>query len=268
MTQRHKQHLSNSELLEETVRISLLAGKLLKDRLFTDFSVDHKGKVDLVTEVDRAAQDLIKQEILLKYPDHGILGEEDLDIQGSGEFLWIVDPLDGTTNYAHRFPFFSVSIAVTKDKDVLCGAVYNPVSEELFKATRGGGASLNSLPIGVSETGRLDDSLLGTGFPYNIRDTAQTNLDHFRDFALRAQDIRRCGSAALDLSFVACGRLDGFWELGLKQWDIAAGALIVREAGGVTTDFEGSDLGMDGSRVLASNGLIHDEMMQVLQKQG
>jgi myo-inositol-1(or 4)-monophosphatase len=268
LTRLHKQHLSNSDLLEETVRISRLAGKLLKDRLLTDFAVDHKGRVDLVTDVDRAAQDLIKQEVLHKYPDHGILAEENLDIQGSGKFLWIVDPLDGTTNYAHRFPIFSVSIAVAKGNDVLCGVVYNPVSEELFQAVRGEGARLNSLLIRTSETGRLDDSLLGTGFPYNIRETAQTNLDHFRDFALRAQGIRRCGSAALDLCFVACGRLDGFWELGLKPWDIAAGALIVREAGGVTTDFEGSDLGMDGSRVLASNGLIHDEMMQILQKQG
>jgi len=265
LTRLDKQQPTNSDLLADAVRISRLTGKLLKDRLLTDFSVDRKGEVDLVTEMDRAAQDLIQQEIQLRYPDHGILAEEDLDIQGSEGFQWIVDPLDGTTNYAHRFPVFSISIAVAYEKDVVCGVVYNPVSEELFKAIRGEGASLNAMPLRVSETSRLDDSLLGTGFPYNIRETAETNLDHFREFALRTQGIRRCGSAALDLCFVASGRLDGFWELNLKPWDIAAGALIVREAGGVTTDFEGNELAMDGSKVLASNGNLHDSMMEVLK---
>jgi len=236
--------------------------------LLTDFSISHKGEVDLVTEMDRSAQDLIKHEILLKYPGHGILAEEDLDLRGSEGFLWIVDPLDGTTNYAHRFPIFSVSIAVAYKNEVLCGVVYNPVSEEMFKAVVGEGARLNTLPITVSETTRLDDSLLGTGFPYNIRETTHTNLDHFGEFAVRTQGIRRCGSAALDLCFVACGRLDAFWELNLKPWDIAAGALIVKEAGGVVTDFEGGALGMDGSRVLASNGHIHSSMRQVLKGGG
>jgi len=260
--------LERTELLNDAVRISRLTGKLLKDHLLTDFSVEHKGEVDLVTEMDRSAQDLIQQEILLKYPDHGILAEEDLDIPGSEEFLWIVDPLDGTTNYAHRFPIFSVSIAVAYKKETLCGVVYNPVSEEMFTAIRGEGANLNTLPINVSETSRLDDSLLGTGFPYNIRESTQTNLDHFGKFALRTQGIRRCGSAALDLCFVACGRLDGFWELNLKPWDIAAGTLIVREAGGVITDFEGNELLLDGSRILASNGHIHSRMMEVLAEGG
>jgi len=268
LTRQGKQQLEKTALLEDAVRISRLAGKLLKERLLTDFSVDHKGEVDLVTEMDRSAQDLIKQEILLKYPDHGILAEEDLHIQGSDGFRWIVDPLDGTTNYAHRFPIFSVSIAVANKNDILCGVVYNPVSEELFTSIQGEGASLNALPISVSKINSLNDSLLGTGFPYNIRESSQTNLDHFKEFALRTQGIRRCGSAALDLCFVACGRLDGFWELNLKSWDIAAGALIVREAGGVTTDFEGSALKMDGSRVLASNGHIHSRMMEVLTGDG
>ena len=265
MTRLDKQPPTKSDLLADAVRISRLAGKLLKDRLLTDFAVDHKGEVDIVTEMDRSAQDLIEQEVLLKYPDHGILAEEDLHIQGSDGFHWIVDPLDGTTNYAHRFPVFSVSIAVAYRNDILCGVVYNPVSEELFTAIRGEGASLNALPIRVSKINSLNDSLLGTGFPYNIRESSQTNLDHFKEFAIRTQGIRRCGSAALDLCFVACGRLDGFWELNLKSWDIAAGALIVREAGGVTTDFEGSALEMDGSRVLASNGHVHSQMMEVLK---
>jgi len=243
-----------------------MAGEFLKNSLAGNFSIHHKGDVDLVTDADRAAQDLIRKEVLLKYPEHGILGEEDLTIKGASDYLWIVDPLDGTTNYAHRFPVFSVSIAVVRKKHILCGVVYNPVSEELFKAVSGEGASLNAMPINVSETGSLNESLLGTGFPYNIRETSLNNLDHFNNFALKAQGIRRCGSAALDLCFVACGRLDGFWELDLKQWDIAAGALIVREAGGSTTDFEGKELGLDGSTVLASNGRIHDEMMEVLNR--
>lgn len=258
------QTITKNDLLKDAVRISRKAGELLKNSLSKDFSIHHKGAVDLVTDADRAAQDLIKKEVLLKYPDHGILGEEDLSISGSSGYQWIVDPLDGTTNYAHHFPIFSVSLAVVCEDHTLCGVVYNPVSGEIFKAASGEGASLNSLPIRVSENDSLNDSLLGTGFPYNIRETTENNLDHFSNFAVRAQGIRRCGSAALDLCFVACGRLDGFWELNLKQWDIAAGALMVREAGGSTTDFEGRELNLDGSKVLASNGRIHGEMMEVL----
>jgi len=260
------QPIRKTELLQDAVRISRLAGSLLKDRLLTDFSVMHKGDVDLVTEMDRSAQDLIEREILVKYPDHGIMAEEDLDLRGSSGFLWIVDPLDGTTNYAHRFPVFSVSIAVVYEDETLCGVVYNPVSDEIFKALSGEGASLNAMPLGVSNTGQLTDSLLGTGFPYNIRETAQPTLGHFERFVRKAQDIRRCGSAALDLCFVACGRLDGFWELGLKPWDVAAGTLIVREAGGKVTDFSGNKLERDTSQVLASNGRIHNQMIEVLLK--
>ena len=259
------QPIRKTELLQDAVRISRLAGSLLKDRLLTDFSVMHKGDVDLVTEMDRSAQDLIEREILVKYPDHGILAEEDLDLHGSSGFLWIVDPLDGTTNYAHRFPAFSVSIAVVYEDETLCGVVYNPVSDEIFKAVSGEGASLNAMPLKVSDTGQLTDSLLGTGFPYEIRETPQPTLGYFERFVRKAQDIRRCGSAALDLCFVASGRLDGFWELGLKPWDVAAGALIVREAGGKVTDFSGKELGMDVSQVLASNGNIHAQMMEVLK---
>ena len=268
MTRLDKQQLNISVLLEDAIRISRLTGALLKDRLLTDFSIDHKGEVDLVTEMDRAAQDLIRKEILLKYPDHGILAEEDLDIPGSSGFRWIVDPLDGTTNYAHRFPTFCVSIAVACDNDVICGVVYNPVSEELFKAIKNDGASLNDTPISVSDTGQLNDSLLGTGFPTNIRETAYTNFNHFSEFAVRTHGIRRCGSTALDLCFVACGRLDGYWALTPMPWDIAAGVLIVREAGGAATDFKGNQLGIEGSRVLASNGHLHSQMMEVLADDG
>jgi myo-inositol-1(or 4)-monophosphatase len=252
-------------LLDDAIRISRLAGTLLKERLSTDFDISYKGDVDIVTDVDRAAQDLIEGEIRIRYPDHGILAEEDLVFEGTSGYQWIVDPLDGTTNYAHRFPVFSVSIAIAYEGETVCGVVYNPISDEMFKAVRGEGASLNAFPIRVSKISSLNRSLLGTGFPYDIRGTGDTNLDHFRNFALHTQGIRRCGSAALDLCFVACGRLDGFWELNLKPWDIAAGALVVREAGGITSDFEAVPLGLDGSRVLASNGRIHEEMLEILR---
>jgi len=268
LTPQDRQPNKGTDLLEDVVRISRLAGKLLKDRLLTDFQVEHKGVADLVTDVDRAAQDLIEKEVLARYPDHGILAEEDLEIHGSTGFRWIVDPLDGTTNYAHRFPVFSVSIAVAKGPEVLCGVVYNPVSEEMFKAVRGGGARLNTMPIKVSETGVLMESLLGTGFSARIREAADNNLAHFGKFALKTQGIRRCGSAALDLCFVACGRMDGYWELGLKPWDIAAGSLIVTEAGGKVTDFDGKEINTEGSRIIASNGRVHEEMIQILQEKG
>ena len=257
--------MTPADILNDVIRISLMAGALLKERFSTDLDISYKGEVDIVTDVDREAQELIENEIRNRYPDHGILAEEELDTAGSSGYRWIVDPLDGTTNYAHRFPVFSVSIAVAREGETLCGVVYNPMSGEMFKAVQGEGASLNAFPISVSGITSLDRSLLGTGFPYNIRETADTNLNHFQHFAVRTQGIRRCGSAALDLCFVACGRLDGFWELNLKAWDIAAGALIVREAGGVTSDFGGAELGLDGSEVLATNGHIHREMIDVLR---
>jgi myo-inositol-1(or 4)-monophosphatase len=263
----NQQHTSG-QFLEDAIRIARKAGAALKHRLKTDFSVEFKGEVDLVTEMDRAAQNIIQEEILAKYPLHGILAEEDLDEQGTDGHIWIVDPLDGTTNYAHGFPVFSVSIAVSLHGDTLCGVVHNPMSEETFTAIKNEGASLNGHPITVSSTDKLDKSLLGTGFPYNIRETADNNLEHFSRLAVTAQGIRRCGSAALDLCFVACGRFDGFWELGLKPWDVAAGILIVKEAGGTVTDFEHNPVTLDGSRILASNGLIHSEISGTLRSAG
>lgn len=256
------------QFLEDAIRIARKAGAALRQRLKTDFKVEFKGEVDLVTEMDRVAQDIIQEEILAKYPLHGILAEEDLDDQGTDGHVWVVDPLDGTTNYAHGFPVFCVSIAVVHHGDTLCGVVHNPVSEETFTAVKGEGASLNGHPITVSRVDKLDQSLLGTGFPYDIRETAENNLDHFARLAVAAQGIRRCGSAALDLCYVACGRFDGFWELGLKPWDVAAGILIIREAGGTVTDFDLNPITLDGSRVLASNGLIHRETSRHLHPTG
>jgi myo-inositol-1(or 4)-monophosphatase len=263
-TETNNFQMDNHLLLEDAVRIARLAGTLLRDNLNSDFAMEYKGEVDIVTEMDRRAQGIIEAEIRTRYPNHGILAEEGLNEKGTGGYLWVVDPLDGTTNYAHGFPIFSVSIAVMHKGRAVCGVVYNPVSEEIFKAIAGQGAFLNAYRIDVSATSKLDRSLLATGFPYNIRETADTNLDYFSRFAVSTQGIRRCGSAALDLCFVAAGRLDGFWELNLKPWDIAAGALVVREAGGVITDFSGRDIDQDGSRVVASNGSIHQEMLELI----
>ena len=242
------------------------AGVLLMGRFNRDFTVRLKGEKDLVTEMDQTVQDLIEDRIRGLYPGHGILAEEGLDEAGSSDHLWIVDPLDGTTNYAHGFPVFSVSIGVLDQGEPLCGVVYNPFAGECFTALRGEGSFLNGFPIRVSSTPDLEHSLLATGFPYNIRHTADTNLDYFGRFALLCQGIRRCGSAALDLCSVACGRIDGFWEMGLKSWDITAGVLMVTEAGGQVTDFDGKPIFTDGSRTLASNRLLHEEMIQVLDR--
>ena len=250
--------------LVDAIRMARRAGLVLKNRLKTDFEIEYKGEVDLVTEMDRIAQNIIVDEIRTNYPGHGILAEEGIDDKGLEGYVWIVDPLDGTTNYSHRFPIFSVSIAITFRGETICGVVHSPISEETFSAIKGEGASLNGQSISVSKTTDLDRSLLATGFPYNIRDNAGAILDRFGRMAVQAQGIRRCGSAALDLCFVACGRLDGFWEAGLKPWDIASGILIVEEAGGLATDFSKMPITLDGASVLASNRKIHREMAQVL----
>ena len=252
------------QFLDDAIRIARKAGNVLRVRMESDYRIEYKGEVDLVTEVDRMVQDIIESEIRSLYPSHGLLGEEGLDDPGTDGPVWVIDPLDGTTNYAHGFPAFSVSIGVVSGEDILCGVVYNPVADETFSAVRGEGASLNGQSIGVSAIGELDRSLLATGFPYNIRETADNNLDHFSNMAVRVQGIRRCGSAALDLCYVACGRVDGFWEQGLKPWDVAAGVLIVREGGGTVTNFNGDPITLDGSRIIASNGIIHDELAGVL----
>ncbi|MEW5902049.1 MAG: inositol monophosphatase family protein, partial [Acidobacteriota bacterium] len=198
------------------------------------------------------------------YPGHGFLAEEGLNQTENKEFLWVFDPLDGTTNFAHRFPVFTVSIALEFQKQVVLGVVYDPMRDEMFEAVAGEGATLNDRPIKVSTTSDLNRSLLATGFPYDLRKSGVNNISHFNNFLTRAQALRRCGSAAMDLCYVACGRFDGFWELKLKPWDQASGALIVQEAGGVVTDFDGDAFSIYGQEALASNGLIHQAMIRIL----
>ncbi len=243
------------------------AGQLLGEGFGEAHQFRYKSsRVDLVTEFDRRSEEEIIGVIREHFPDHGILAEESKSFETAAEYRWIIDPLDGTTNYAHGFPLFAVSIAVERRGELLLGIVYSPVLDELFFAQAGKGASLNGEPIKVSRTDHLHGSMLATGFPYNL-DRIEANLIHFGNFAHRAQAVRRTGSAALDLCYVACGRFDGFWELDLKPWDVAAGALIIGEAGGEVSDFSGGELDIYGDEALASNGRIHQEMIQVLGEQ-
>ena len=260
----------NFETIENIARVgeevARTAGKYLMDHFHGSFSVARKGEIDLVTEIDVGAEKLIVSRITEAFPDHGVVAEEMYADAVRGDCTWIIDPLDGTTNYAHGFPVFSVSIALEMEGVLEWGAVYNPNLDEMFIATRSRGAHLNGKPLRVSATQSLGASLLATGFPYDIRISDQNNLDYFHDFALRAQGIRRAGSAALDLCYVAAGRFDGFWELKLNPWDCAAGYLMVREAGGKVTNWRGEFGSIDDRDCLATNGRIHESMMAVLHE--
>lgn len=220
--------------------------------------------MNLVTDVDRRSEVAVISFLNAEFPEHGILAEECQEIAGRSAYRWILDPLDGTTNYAHGYPCVSISLALEYHTEIVWGAVYDPLREELFIAELRCGATLNEKPIKVSSTEALGRALLGTGFPYDIHESADNNIQNFANFAGVAQAIRRDGSAALDLCSVACGRFDGYWEMKLSPWDIAAGCLMVTEAGGSVTAFNGAPLDIRTGEVLASNTLIHNEMMEVL----
>lgn len=252
-------------MLNFAIGVARDAGALLRDRLGTRIDISHKGSIDLVTDVDLASEKMIREAISTYYPRHEILAEEGGLTESNSEYRWIVDPLDGTTNYAHGYPVFCVSIALEHQGDVVVGVVYDPMREELFTAERGAGAALNNRPIRVSAVDDLTQGILSTGFPYDIKTSKLTNLDHWANFAMNAQALRRDGAAALDLCYVACSRYDGFWELNLSPWDTAAGALIVTEAGGRVTDFGGGAFSNYKPEVIASNAKIHDRMIEVLK---
>jgi myo-inositol-1(or 4)-monophosphatase len=259
---------SSAEFLKVAEAAVREAGRFLRANLDRRAEADYKGEVDLVTEFDVGAQEILAGRLSEAFPEHGILAEENLARPGRSEYRWVLDPLDGTTNFAHTFPVFCVSAALERRGRAVLGLVYDPMREELFSAGEGRGASLNGRKIRVSGVDDLGKSLLATGFPYDIRTSPVNNVGHWGRFLLRAQAIRRCGSAALDLCYVACGRFDGFWELKLKPWDVAAGALIVAEAGGRVTDLFGGEHRPDVPETLATNGLIHDAMIGVLRMNG
>lgn len=250
---------------EFTVDLAREAGTFLKERLSDKHIIDFKGEINIVTEADRMSEAMIVERIHRNYPNHSILTEESEAIDRGPEVRWIVDPLDGTTNYAHGYPVFCVSIALERNGCICLGVIYNPMLDETFVAEKDNGAFLNHKKISVSQTADISTSLLATGFPYDIRNSENNNISYFSGMARKVQAIRRAGSAALDMAYLAAGRFDGFWELKLKPWDTAAGSLLVTEAGGIVTDLFGGTFHLDSAHVLASNGRIHQDMISILK---
>jgi myo-inositol-1(or 4)-monophosphatase len=259
--------MSVQKNLDCAIEAALVAGQLQRSRFGSTFSIDLKGAKDLVTELDIASESLIVSKIHERFPEHGILAEEGDYPAGDGQHTWIIDPLDGTTNYAHGYPWFCVSIALMAGGKLVVGVIYNPMSDELFTAVAGAGAFRNGRRLSVSGRQPLSGALLATGFPYDCATDPENNFDHFIRFQKAARGIRRAGAAALDLAYLAAGRLDGFWEVKLKPWDVAAGTLLVREAGGRVTAFDGSHYEVHNHRILASNGQVHDEMIAILAQE-
>jgi myo-inositol-1(or 4)-monophosphatase len=259
--------VNNAGYAAVAAEAALRAGAIQKARYGQQIEIHQKGEIDLVTEVDRACEDAILDVLRARCPGHDIVTEEtDLARTGS-RYVWYTDPLDGTTNYAHGYPFFCTSVALTIDGQPVAGAVYDPIKDELFTAERGGGARLNGRPLHVSSCTALLRSLLVTGFPYNLRDDLQATLRLFNRFMGHARGIRRDGAAALDLAYCAAGRVDGFWEQRLQPWDMMAGTLMVEEAGGKVTRFDGSPVGLRADEVLAANPALHQAMLEVLRQE-
>jgi len=255
----------------KAAEIAREAGALLKTFYERGVRAEYKGDVDLVTEADRASEALIRDRLLAVFPGHGIYGEEGTRDGMEAEYRWYVDPLDGTTNFAHGFPAFCVvlgcehrpaGLAAEMDGELVAGVIYDPLRDELFVAEKGKGTWLNGRRVEVSKTPTLDESLTATGFPSKKRHESP-NVHFYQEITLRSHGVRRAGSAALDLAYVACGRLDGFWEFNLNPWDTSAGALMVREAGGVVTHFDGSDWSLDSRETLASNGTIQASLVHI-----
>lgn len=267
----------NDSLLKVARQAAVAAGALLRLNFDRPHDITLKGVIDPVTESDLQSQEIIISLIRQAFPDHAILAEEDLPGsgdddnaagpggEGAASHRWIIDPLDGTVNYAHGFPMFCVSVACEVAGRLEVGVIYDPLREELFEAQRGGGAWLNGRRLRVSATDRLEAALLVTGFPYNIRERLPATVARLRNMIARAQGVRRAGSAALDLAYVAAGRFDGFWEEGLKPWDTAAGVLLVTEAGGRLSTFEGGAYDIFAPSIVATNGRVHEAMLAALK---
>ncbi len=259
----------NLRYIPKAAEIAREAGARLREFSAQGVKTEYKGDVDIVTVADRTVEKLIRTRLSEAFPDYGVYGEEGTRERMEGEFRWYVDPLDGTTNFAHGFPQFCVSMGLehrapgtkaSEDGTLVAGVIYDPLRDELFTAERGQGARLNGKPTKVSRTPELAEALLATGFPSRKRH-ASPNIHFYQEFTLRSHGVRRAGSAALDLAYVACGRMDAFWEFNLNPWDTAAGILLVEEAGGRVTDFAGRKFQLKSEEILASNGLIHEELI-------
>jgi myo-inositol-1(or 4)-monophosphatase len=259
----------NLKYVPKAAEIAREAGARLREFYAQGVETEYKGDVDIVTVADRTVEKLIRARLSEAFPDHGVYGEEGTRERMDGEFRWYVDPLDGTTNFAHGFPQFCVSMGLEhrtpglkagEDGTLVAGVIYDPLRDELFTAERGQGAWLNGKPAKVSRTPQLAEALLATGFPSRKRH-ASPNIHFYQEFTLRSHGVRRAGSAALDLAYVACGRMDAFWEFNLNPWDTAAGILLIEEAGGKVTDFAGGRFQLKSEEILATNGLIHGELI-------
>jgi len=261
MRQKHNDHY-----LQVAIAAAKEAGRVQMEHFGHSHEVEYKGETNPVTIVDKLCDQTITRMILSSFPDHDLLTEESLFEMKGSPWKWIIDPLDGTTNYFRGFPCFCVSIGLEVEGEVILGVVYNPILDELFHAEKGGGAFLNGNRISVSQEDRLDRSFLCTGFPYDVRENVDFYVSFFREFIAKSFALRRPGSAAIDLCYVAAGRFDGFWEFKLHAWDVAAGGLMVSEAGGKVTDFQERPLNIYSGKILASNGLIHGEMLRVIQE--
>ncbi len=246
--------------LETAIEIARDAGGLLANLFERGVAVELKGEFDLVTEADRASERLVLERLRSHFPTHGIIAEESGAHPSRSEYQWYVDPLDGTTNFAHGFPAFNVTLALERAGELVAGVIFDPLRNEMFTAERGGGAYLNNRRIHVSAVKRLDDSLVATGFPSRRRHL-NINIHFYHQLAMLTHGVRRAGSAALDLAYVACGRLEAFWEIGLNPWDMAAGVLLVMEAGGRSSDMRGGAVSLTAANVLADNGAIHEEIL-------
>jgi len=251
--------------LDAAIEIAREAGAILRDGYNSPKKISYKGEVDLVTESDRRSEQLVVSRLRERFPDHGVVAEEGSSIPPATKFCWHVDPLDGTTNFAHGYPCFAVSIGLAENGRPIAGAVLNPVYDELFAAARGEGAYLNGKRICVSSVPKLATSLVATGFPTHQRKKS-SNINYYWQFTLNSHGVRRDGAAALDLCSVACGRFDAFWEFGLKTWDTAAGIVIVEEAGGRVSDLEGRPYQLGGPNIFATNGLVHEEVLRLAAK--
>ncbi|MEX1000033.1 MAG: inositol monophosphatase family protein [Thermodesulfobacteriota bacterium] len=249
------------EVAEKTARE---AGVILLENLGKVKEIEFKAKNSLVTEVDKLSEEIIISNIKSSFPSHAIFAEESGRDSSESEHLWLIDPIDGTTNYAHAYPFFSISIALEINGEVEVGLVYDPVKDEMFTAEKGKGAFLNRESITVSKSHAIEHSHVCTGFMHEVEWMVEANIKHFGNFIRRARAVRRDGSAALDLCYVACGRFDGFWELGLNPWDTAAAVLILKEAGGQVSTFTGDEYSIYEKEILASNSIVHEQMIEIL----
>ncbi|MBC8503679.1 MAG: inositol monophosphatase [Anaerolineales bacterium] len=253
--------------MTDLIEMARGAGEILREGFGGQILVEHKGDIDLVTEMDRHSEAYLMDVLQRRFPGHKVETEESSGLAGSDGQVWYVDPLDGTVNYAHGIPIFCVSIAYAQGNDLVLGVVYDPMLDECFYAERGKGAWLDGRPLGVSSAPELKSSLLVTGFYYDTWTNPDNNLNHFSNLMLKTQGVRRLGSAAIDLCYVAAGRFDGYWELRLNSWDLGAGALIVQEAGGIVTDINGnSSFFRKPFSIVAANPHIHPQMLEVINK--